>query len=420
MTHQRPLQLAFIALLAVLSLFPKASTAATIDASSCSQSSVSAAISSAANGDVIQVPAGTCSWSGLSIAKPIHLKGAGAGKTNITVSGNTVTKQSAGVIRVTDFSFSKSGGGNESKGFLITGSWKNAQPVIFQNNAFTISNSGLFHLGVAGGVIIAGNSFTGGWDDMFLQPKDSPDTGGSWATADTMGTRDTNGTLNHYIENNTFYGGTNPGIDCDDSARCVYRYNTLTNSSFNTHGYASSPSGIRHFEIYNNTWIYNGPTSSNPPNNDLSNQGWVIWIRGGTGVIFNNTIPDIRSVAWGNPSEIKLTIRSAEDIRVQGSCSNVSYPVPRQLGQNHNGTSYFVDPIYIWGNSSTAAIRDGWNWGNPCGLSWSTFFQWGRDGVNTGTPKPGYTPYPYPHPLTSGGSAAIPAALQAPANLRIQ
>ena len=413
MNRQKPTQLAPLALLALLPFFAKTSIAATINASSCSQSNVAAAISSAANGDVVQVPAGTCNWSGLSIAKPIHLKGAGVGKTNITVSGNTVTKQSAGVVRVTDFSFSKSGGGNASVGFTVSGSWKNSQPVIFQNDAFTINGSGLFRVNVAGGFIVAGNAFTGAWDDSFLKLKNSNDTE-SWAMADTFGTRDTNGTLNIYVENNTFYGGTNQGIDCDDAARCVYRYNTLTYSSFNSHGWDTSPVGARHFEVYNNKFMHDGGTSQ------IANQNWAIWIRGGTGVIYSNQIANLAGSYWGDKAEINLSIRGAEDARPQGSCSSVKYPAPRQLGQNHNGSSYFTDPIYIWGNTGTVGIEAGWNWGNPCGLTWSTFFQWGRDAVNTGAPKPGYTAYPYPHPLTQGGSTSVPAALQAPANLRLQ
>jgi hypothetical protein len=383
------------------------SWAATINAKSCAQTDVSSAISSAATGDTVQVPAGSCSWSGLSINKPVHLKGAGVEQTNITVSGTSITKQATGIIRVSGFSFSRSGGGTSSKGFTIGGSWQ-AEPVIFQDNKFTISNSGLFLLNVAGGVIIANNSFTGDWDDSFIQPKDNTDSGNSWGTADTLGARDTTGKRNHYIEGNTFYGGTNQGIDCDDSTRCVYRYNTLTYSSFNTHGMATSPQGVRHFEVYNNTFIHNGGTSQ------IANQSWAIWIRGGTGVIYNNQIADLAGSYWGNKSELKFTIRGAEDARPQGSCSNVKYPVPRQLGQNHNGTGYFTDPIYIWGNTGTVAVDANWNWGNPCGLTWSTFFQWGRDAVNTGTPKPGYAPYTYPHPLLTQGSPPIPSGLQTP------
>ncbi len=391
------------------------SWAATINAASCSQSNVSSAISSAAVGDTVQVPAGVCSWSGLSISKAIHLKGAGVGQTKITLTGsNSISKQSAGITRVSGFSFSKSGGGNQSKGWTIDGSWQSAEPVIFQNNDFIISNSGLFRLNVAGGVIIANNSFTGGWDDSFIQPKDSQDGGNSWATADTMGSKDTTGKRNIYVENNSFYGGTNAGIDCDDSTRCVYRYNTLTFSSFNSHGMDTSPVGIRHFEVYNNEFIHNGGTSQ------IANQNWAVWIRGGTGVIFNNQIADLAGSYWGNKSELKMSIRGAEDVRPQGSCSNVKYPVPRQLGQNHNGSNYFTDPIYIWGNSGATATSAGWNWGNPCGLNWNIYFQWGRDAVN-GIAKPGYSPYTYPHPLLSGGTPAptdtsapsVPSAFQA-------
>jgi hypothetical protein len=341
----------------------------------------------------------------LSINKAVSLQGAGMGKTNINLTGeNSITKQANGVIRISGFSFSKTGGGNSSKGFTISGSWKNAQPVIIQNNAFTISNTGLFVVTVAGGVIVSHNSFTGGWDDSFLQLKDSADTGGSWKTADTLGSKDSAGTLNIYVEDNTFYGGTNQGLDADDSSRIVYRHNTLTDSSFNTHGMDTSPVGVRQFEVYNNSFYNTGADSGD--SSQLANQNWAIWIRGATGVIFNNYSDNLAGSVWGNKDELHLSIRGAEDARPQGSCGQVSYPVPRQLGQNYNGSSYFTDPIYIWGNTGTWSIQAGWNWGNPCGFNWNTFFQWGRDAVNTGAAKPGYTPYTYPHPLVQGGNSA--------------
>ena len=181
------------------------------------------------------VPAGSCSLSGFSLSKAVTLQGAGIGLTNITLTGNNnVTKSAAGVTRIKGFSFSIAGGGNANKGFTIQGSWKSAQPIVFQNNAFTTNGSALFLVAVPGGLIVANNSFTGLWDDSFLQIKDPNDPQGSWHTADSMGTNDPSGTLNHYIETNTFVGGTNQGIDCDDACRVVYRYNTLTSSSFNS------------------------------------------------------------------------------------------------------------------------------------------------------------------------------------------
>jgi hypothetical protein len=361
-------------------------------AASCSVADVKAAINAAAHGDKVTVPAGSCSWSGLSVAKAVHLEGAGAGKTKITLAGNnTITKQAAGVVRLSGFGFSKSGGGNGSKGFTVSGAWKGAEPVVIEKNAFEINQSGLLALRVAGGVIIAGNTFKGGWDDSFVQPKDDQDAGKSWSSADTLGSKDTTGKLNHYVEDNTFHGGTNQGIDADDSTRVVYRHNTLTYSSFNTHGWATSPVGVRHFEVYENKFLHPGGTTA------IANQNWAIWIRGGTGVIYNNHFDDIAGSYWGQKDELKLTIRGAEDARPQGSCASTKYPVPRQIGQSHDGKGYFTDPLYIWGNTGAVAVNAAWNWGNPCQLTFSDFFKWGRDAVKA--KKPGYGPYTYPHPL---------------------
>ena len=399
---------------------PSGAKAQTINAKSCSSTDVQTALNSASAGDTVTVPAGTCSWSGLSLNKAISLQGAGIGTTNITVTGNnTITKQAAGIIRMANFSFSISGSGTTNVGFTVGGSWKNGQPIVIQNNAFSVSNSSLFVINVAGGVIVSHNTFTGGWNDSFLHIYDVKDSEGSWTTADTIGNRDTKGTLNHYIEDNTFTGGTNQGTDVDDAGRVVYRHNTFTDSSFNTHGKDSSPVGVRHYEIYNNRFYNTGAQSNDC--SAIANQNWAIWLRGGTGVIYNNYFDNLAGSCWGTKPEIKLSIRGAEDDRPQGTCGQVSHPVPRQLGQNYNGSSYFTDPIYFWGNTGTGNESDGWAWNNPCGFTWSTFFQWGRDAINQsitgGTAKPGYTAYTYPHPLATGsvgtGTPTNPTVLRA-------
>ena len=118
-------------------------------AASCSQNDVNNAINSASSGDTVTVPAGNCSWSGLSVAKAITLQGAGVGQTNISLNGTTTfTKQSAGVMRITGFSFSVSGGGDANKPLMINGSWLGAQPIVFANNSFNVSGSGLFRINV--------------------------------------------------------------------------------------------------------------------------------------------------------------------------------------------------------------------------------------------------------------------------------
>ncbi len=69
--------------MAVLFL-PRISSAATIDAASCSYADVSAAITAASPGDTVTVPAGSCTWnSTLTITKGINLIGAGVGNTVI-------------------------------------------------------------------------------------------------------------------------------------------------------------------------------------------------------------------------------------------------------------------------------------------------------------------------------------------------
>ncbi len=388
--------------------------AAIRNAASCSQSDVAAAVTSASHGDTVRVPAGTCSWSGFSLSKAIELRGAGIGLTRITLAANnTVTKQTAGATIVAGFSFTRSGGGNASKGWTINGPWPGGEPVIFTENDYAVSNSGLFLVTVAGGVIISNSSFSGGWDDSFLQLKDHADSGKSWGTADSMGTRDSNGRLNTYVESNTFVGGTNQGIDADDAVRLVYRYNTLTTSSVNSHGLDTSPIGVRHWEIYNNKFIHPGSSCTT----QLCNQNWLILMRGGTGVIADNQFADIAGGHWGNKTELHFWIRGAEDVRPQGSCSSVKYPVPRQLGQGHNGTTYVTDPIYIWSNVGAQAFGGGWRFGNPCGLDFDAFFEEGRDYVLGA--KPGYAKYTYPHPLLTGAPQLPNLPPPPPSNLRV-
>src|SRR5262245_13660805 len=61
----------------------------TITAASCSLSDVSNAVNAASSGDIVQVPAGTCTWpTNGTFSKNIWLKGAGAGATIIRGTGS--------------------------------------------------------------------------------------------------------------------------------------------------------------------------------------------------------------------------------------------------------------------------------------------------------------------------------------------
>ena len=402
-------------------------TDSAIIAPTCSQSDTVAAITAASSGGTVVIPPGNCSWTSVSLNKALTFEGTGQGITNIDVSvGNpvfTITKQSAAVTRITDFTFTATNNAvNLPHPILVQGSWPGGQPVIFQRDTFTCSTATMIDIYLAGGVIFSQIIFNGLWNDFLMAIKDLTNVS-SWTTADSMGTSDSTGLKNIYIEDSVFNGGSNGIIDCDDNCRVVMRYNSFIESGgFNSHGEDSSQYGMRHFEIYNNSFTFPDTTCTNG-SSSLSNINQYIWIRGATGVIYNNSFANLTSSCWGDKPEVKINIRGAEDDRPQGTCGQVSYPVPHQLGQNHNGSALFTDPIYIWGNSGTATVNSGWGWGNPCSFNWTTFFQYGRDGLITGNPscsstgctvnaigtstaKPGWTPYTYPHPLV-GASAPI-------------
>ncbi|HWO94594.1 MAG TPA: hypothetical protein VNL92_07505 [Dehalococcoidia bacterium] len=341
------------------------------------------------------VPAGDCSWGSLTISKGIHLRGAGAGATNITLSGAiTLRKHATRSVEVSGFTFRRSGGGNSAKMMYVEGPW-NGEPPLIHDNVFIASNSGIIRYQTNGGVIYR-NTFRGDLDDSALQHKVDGDSE-SWSTPDTMGTRDTNGKRNLYVEDNVFEGMANQATDFDDAARVVFRHNTLVSSSFNSHGLDTSPIGVRHYEIYENSFRY--------PNKSV-NQSWHIWLRGGTGVIFNNQVEDLNGTQWGNKTELLFSVRAAVDGGVEGCCR--SYPCKHQVGQNHDGSSQFTDPVRLWNNSGTLAWGLNSAWNNTCGQNMEDYLQNGRDFIFATSPKSGYTPYPYPHPLRVDTARPLP------------
>jgi hypothetical protein len=82
------------------------------------------------------------------------------------------------------------------------------------------------------------------------------------------------------------------------------------------------------------------------------------------------------------------------------TCCNAKegYPCISQVGRGQNQTT---DPLYIWNNSAMSGINLV-NVASECsGAQISTYIQASRDYFIGSTPKPGYTPYIYPHPLSS-------------------
>ena len=75
----------FLCFLNLCLLITPTAHAATINATSCNSSDVQAAITAAVDGDTVQIPAGTCTWtSGITVTKSIAIIGAGENQTIIS------------------------------------------------------------------------------------------------------------------------------------------------------------------------------------------------------------------------------------------------------------------------------------------------------------------------------------------------
>lgn len=255
----------------------------------------------------------------------------------------------------------------------------------------------------------------------------------SWSTASTMGTADTNGATNFYIEDCDFHAYLN-AADFDSNSRVVFRHNVLDNAGIGSHGADTGPIGLRHVELYNNELIFD--TFGDCDGSVTLPLNWFFWMRGGTGVITDNILPAISSCAWGNKGSIVFSVLNTR--RNSGPfCCWTNYPTPHQVGQGYgagavfypftsacgtyNGEnhSYYIyfEPVYIWNNAGTGGDATGLNQDptDECGNGQqiANYVQQGRDYLIAA--KPGYAKFTYPHPLRSQPNPTpTPAATPTP------
>jgi hypothetical protein len=407
--------------------------AATITATSCGQAQVQAAINAAANGDTVVIPNGTCTWTASVTfgGKGIKLIGQTKGQVIITHSAGTavllnVDSHPSYNVEVANLTFVDGAASGSAEYLGVSGS---GRPALVHDNYFrNVSfKTDCIRWSATGGVI---------WNNVFESLDVDGSKGGcllvknpnlvsGWTTASTMGTADVGGTTNVYIEDNVFKKILYQSIDIDDNMRAVIRYNTFDNSGIVYHGADTSSVGVRHVEVYNNTFIF---TTSGSGYNFPLNLNWWLYMRGGTGVWTDNVMPDISSTMWGNKPELNLIVQNLRRNDGPYPCWT-TYPVPHQIGQSFNGTTTYVDPLYIWNNTGSGSQAPGFTDYSPnqCAgsNSTSTWVQVGRD-VIVGSPKPGYVKYAYPHPLRTGVAPSpqpaptpSPSVLPAPSNLRV-
>ncbi|HLG59273.1 MAG TPA: hypothetical protein VI485_28295 [Vicinamibacterales bacterium] len=456
--------------------------AATVGATGCSSSAVQSAINSASNGDTVRVPAGTCTWTtAVSIpnSKSLVLEGAGIGQTTIRDGVTTDAMLVLNVrdpyfIRITAFTFdlnqvSKSNSrgsvrvlGNGLDNFRI-------DHIRFTN--ITGRAIGIDPNGAEISGLIDHNTFEcptdGGCQSVTVTgdgPQESAHMGRPYEPGSNKFV---------FVEDNTFnYSYQNDGgVEGYGGARFVLRFNAMHGVTQGSHGADSGNyRGTHSFEIYRNTfdldtWVI----SSTSPRS--------ITHRSGTGFVFDNSV----SSEYGFYH--LRNYRSEGSYGVWGECDGTSpwdgnesgkqgYPCLDQIGHVFtdvlNGTNLLA-PLYTWGNTkgngqlnaepsggtrlktlhvlenrdyynqdmtfdgttgvgvgpfasrSTTCTRGVGYWATDRG-SWNAS---GADGqffkcTSTNTWTLNYTPYTYPHPLTTfvptSSSSSGPSS---PANLRI-
>jgi hypothetical protein len=394
-----------------------------------SQRDVDSAIGAARSGSTIVIPSGSFSWSsGVTIRKSLTLQGTGVRSTKISsqmTSGNMISATAGkdGHIVISGINFVQVGNNGGGKGFTLACDRDDRGGKTVMVHDCTFDGSGVYAYTVlcqANGILFWNDTFIGdgvnglGGISMVCQ-KYGPGTRtgrGAWNTASTMGMDDKDGLNNTYVEDCTLSNGPTAMINADDNSRVVIRHCTVIDSDLHAHGQDTSIYGVRHCEIYNNTF-------KNQNAGNLNLNSWS-YMRGGVFVFANNVID---APPYNKPTLILIT-QSAN--RADAIPCQTAYPAARQVGQGwsatsnaafgnpavaSNGKGAILDPCYVWGNTGSG----GDNFGSEVavqtyspddcgnGMVGSTFIRKGRD-YYMGTPKPGWTPYTYPHPLRTATS----------------
>ncbi|MGP8323233.1 MAG: T9SS type A sorting domain-containing protein [Methanosarcinaceae archaeon] len=282
---------------------------ATINAASCSQADVQAAIDSAVTGDIVLVPAEECTWTaGVSIlnSKKITLQGAGIDSTIINRSPYaTAINMGQSGSRVTGFTI--------NEGYVTTDGdgWRVDHCKFYRASSF---GQGVYVRGVRSSaahptglvdncsfyntrVLIYGTAamlHENDWQHVL------------WTTSLDLGTNNNVVYVEDcYFEFNVFGNA----IDANYGGAYVFRFNHISHVYIELHSVQGTNRATRRWEIYGNT---------------IDNPGSSIYypyrIRGGTGVVFNDTLVG----AWTNYGIALDNVRSYAARGDGGMCTGGS------------------------------------------------------------------------------------------------
>ncbi|HEY8037325.1 MAG TPA: hypothetical protein VIF37_17225 [Methylobacter sp.] len=427
--------------------------AANVSAASCSYSDVSSAVTSAAVGDTITVPAGSCTWSStLNINKGISLIGAGVGKTVITSSASgflisymPASPSTNALFRVSGFTFDL-GGGSRSGIDMRSGNTLVLQTKVridnnrFQNIAQGTTQYMFIHTaGIRG--VVDNNYFTSA--TYMARANGNFDPGQSfWNNHEgvVFGQADNNLWFEDNVINVEAGGGV---VDCIEGLRYAFRYNTINvptgNQMFDLHG-NNGPGDTSCFggELYGNNMV--GGTSGQfldqrggrffVFNNNFAGSGWNINVREeqddnqtplGTYVGPGTRYPQHVSGTynWGNRANLTGSlVPTVKGSNCIGSvCYNTPMPVAGQdffteststgisCGTLANRPSSCTTNQGYWATNQSCTNLTGMVGANPATPIAGTLYTC----KTTNTWDSGHVPLPYPHPLR--GTVSAPSAV---------
>ncbi|HEX9048379.1 MAG TPA: hypothetical protein VF988_15235 [Verrucomicrobiae bacterium] len=188
-------------------------------------------------------------------------------------------------------------------------------------------------------------------------------------------------------------------VEADGGARLTIRHNTITNIPESTHGLNSGAHlSTLQVECYQNNWTINDTGNS---------MSYLYLQRGGTGVIWSNTIAS--TSFWNLTAVFSFWEEAASTVWQQEWFPRqlvypADYPATQQVGQGVVNGAQGLAPTYLWGNNAP-----GTEWGTfTLGMNVDApFIQQGRD-IYTNSVMPNYTPLVYPHPLVASGGSVPP------------
>ncbi|MEO8505467.1 MAG: hypothetical protein ABI609_16340 [Acidobacteriota bacterium] len=352
-----------------------------VTAASCSAADVQTALGAAANGTTVTIPAGDCDWGGAQVTRSagVTIKGAGRSLTKIrrtaavTLGDNyllTFDCNNGLTVEISDLTLI----GNDDLQTEPQRLLDNDNGLALLNGCvdFKIHDIEISKFSNAG-LTIRGNSQRGvvyrsNFISNFKCQADPVDClgygvvvyGNGSPPALALGSRDA-----VFIEDDYFYDNRH-GVASNYGSRYVARHNTFVSTQrtrnfamVDAHGRQSPDSiGSRSWEIYGNV------LKTDPPSMVADGIG----LRGGDGVVFGNSVYKIPYVA-----------------RLSNETCTGTYPLPDQIRAG-----------YVWGNDWQPVPGYG-DESIPVGAGCEAYLVEGRDFFRTA--RPGYSPYPYPHPL---------------------